>query len=379
VSYQSPYAAPSYIDRVWRSLIGYDTKYKEICYKTCYGYLLRVDPHENLENRYSTYERCRTDMMLRKHKLNPFFSLWPQYKNSTDYINDYKYNVWVSLPQLKGFIDYISQNPMNIEHLTAEECIRESQSIVENHQRQFPPKYQGRPSYSDKIYFDEDANEKWTSNCDNDEVQMCFNSIIDFEFPESFTTHISRELMISTQQAEDSVCEYRKFMMIEGMTKYKLYPSELIDKVWLIHMSYSTNYINFCKQLPEKEFVYHIPFTGNSKGFDDVKNYKTTLSVYKLLYREDPPNFVWPPAKQRFHPENFSCVFVNLIRLAGMYNVYHQGYLKPQQNQPVNIDDIDVKGIDEPPTAAAMKQEVIKSKKKYKSSSYGYNSSSNST
>jgi len=62
-----------------------------------------------------------------------------------------------------------------------------------------------------------------------------------------------------------------------------------------------------------------------------------------------------------------------------MYNVYHQGYLKPQQKQPVNIDDIDVKGIDEPPTAAAMKQEVVKSKKKYKSSSYGYNSSSNST
>lgn len=33
ISYECPYNAPPYIDRVWRSMIAYENKYKDICYK----------------------------------------------------------------------------------------------------------------------------------------------------------------------------------------------------------------------------------------------------------------------------------------------------------------------------------------------------------
>jgi len=56
VSYESPYNAPPYVDRVWRALIGYNDKYKDICYKICYGYLLRKDPRMNLDVSYQRYE-----------------------------------------------------------------------------------------------------------------------------------------------------------------------------------------------------------------------------------------------------------------------------------------------------------------------------------
>jgi hypothetical protein len=246
-----------------------------------------------------------------------------------------------------------------------------SQKINDDSQRQFQPEQQGRPSYKKEIYFDEKANQQWT-NWDEGEVEMWFDTVMDFEFPPTLVVHVSRELMVSIQQAEDAIFEYRKFIMIEGMTKYKLYPSELIEKVWLIHMGYSGNYIELWKNLPDKKFAYHLPFTGNSSGFDDIQNYKTTLDVYKIVYHEDPPNFCWPPSEIRFAPENFNWVFVNLIRLAGMYTVYHNGYLKPSE-EPLRLREIRLQES-EPPTAAyTEKQSKIKAKKdEYKSSpSYG--------
>jgi hypothetical protein len=33
VAYECPYNAPPYIDRVWRAMIAYEGKYKDICYK----------------------------------------------------------------------------------------------------------------------------------------------------------------------------------------------------------------------------------------------------------------------------------------------------------------------------------------------------------
>lgn len=59
VSYESPYNAPPYVDRVWRALIAYQGKYKDVCYKICYGYLLRKDPRLNLDASYTRYNTCR--------------------------------------------------------------------------------------------------------------------------------------------------------------------------------------------------------------------------------------------------------------------------------------------------------------------------------
>jgi hypothetical protein len=59
VSYECPYNAPPYIDRVWRALIAYDSKYKDICYKICYGYLVRIDPRGNLDLSFQRYKNCR--------------------------------------------------------------------------------------------------------------------------------------------------------------------------------------------------------------------------------------------------------------------------------------------------------------------------------
>ena len=143
-----------------------------------------------------------------------------------------------------------------------------------------------------------------------------------------------REVMISEQQARDLLFEYRRFMILEGLTEYKMYPSQPIERVWLIHMGYSSNYIQLCKKLPDNTFVKHIPLVGDTKGFEDNKDYETTLKIYSLIFDEIPPTAAWAPVEIRFAPENFTCVYINLIRLAGMYNAQVNGCLKYNTNAP---------------------------------------------
>lgn len=90
-------------------------------------------------------------------------------------------------------------------------------------------------------------------------------------------------------------------------------------------MSYCRSYLEICDLLPERKYIYHIPFTGNTDGYDDVKCYESTLDVYKIMYRQIPPHTIWPPPPERFHPDNFTCVFINLIRLSGMFLAYQGG------------------------------------------------------
>lgn len=72
---------------------------------------------------------------------------------------------------------------------------------------------------------------------------------------------------------------------------------------------------------------YHVPFTGNTTGYDDRTEYTNTLGFYQAVYGVLPCTSCWPPADFRFVPENFQCQFINLIRLAGFYWAFQMGNL----------------------------------------------------
>ena len=305
--YTSLLSASPLIDKVWRSLIGYERKYKEICYKIFYGYLVREEPRADFPLAYENYKKLKQVMKVNQDKLHPFPNLWPDYQSCDEFSKDYKYNVWVSLSRLEEFKQFIGNGAKEAGEINSLYCIRRSQEMHDAYQRQFPPECQGRPSYDDdKFTYASEVNEVWSNQRDDEYVYSHYKEVMKFNFPETLVTHVADELMISEQQAEDIIYEYRRFMMIEGMTNYKLYPSEAIEKVWLIHMGYGKNYIEFCKKSPEEQFIYHIPFTGNSNGYDDRECYKSTLDVYKIVFRENPPTSVWPNLEIRFHPENFN-------------------------------------------------------------------------
>jgi hypothetical protein len=359
IAYECPYNAPPYIDRVWRAMIAYSTKYKDICYKICYGYVLRKDPRQNPQASLERYNFCRIDCYQRRIKLYPFHNAWPQYSNENEYYNDFVYTVWASPTNVRNFTEYLGRVPLQEGMINAQMCISTSQKIKDDYQRQFPPECQGRPSYNAN-YVNPAPNiqHNYLNRQDPAFRATALQKLMAYTLPSRFEEFVSQEVMISIDQARDIIFEYRRFILMYGNTAYKLYPSEQIEKVWLIHMAHGTNYIKFCNDsigiVP-----YHMPFTGNTTGYDDRNEYANTLSLYQAMFNEVPCTSVWAPVDFRFDVENFKCMFVNLIRLAGLYWANMQGHLKSQQ-------ELKPRGQNTNGVEHQEKKEKLKEKKKNK-------------
>ena len=94
--------------------------------------------------------------------------------------------------------------------------------------------------------------------------------------PLKFDEFVCQELMVTLDQAQDFIYEYRRFIALQALANCRLYPSEVIEKVWKIHMVCSKNYIKFCDKICKKVF-YHMPYTGDTSGQEDQNNYNMTL------------------------------------------------------------------------------------------------------
>ena len=138
-------------------------------------------------------------------------------------------------------------------------------------------------------------------------------------------------------------------------------------KGFLSLMSTNLIYCNFINS-------YHLPYTGNSNGYKDTECYISTLSIYKAIFCEEPPTCAWPPQEARFNPDNFNYVYINLIRLAGMYNAYNQASFASLQmlsNTQTNFP-VDAKAEPSIEHETSERKELIKSKHKQRTVSKTY-------
>lgn len=108
----------------------------------------------------------------------------------------------------------------------------------------------------------------------------CFNGTVEsvrglmvgnayqYKLPAKFNEFIMQELMVTLDQADDFIYEYRRFIILQALSGQRLYPSEAVDKVWKIHMGYGKNYVQFCMKVCNRVF-HHPAFTGDSSGDAD--------------------------------------------------------------------------------------------------------------
>lgn len=280
---------------------------------------MRREPKLNPVAAFSRYKDCKLDMYRRKEKLYPYHNLWPNYDNDREYYNEFLYNIWATPAKIQECIGYLGSIPPEAGQITAQYMVEHSQKVKDDFQRQFPPQMQGRPSHNASTISGEAViSHPFVRPTDMAYRQNSLTGVMKHKMPLNFADAVAQELLISKQQAEDNIFEYRRFIILCGMANQKLYPSETIEKVWLLHMAYSSNYIKFCME-GIGLVQYHVPFTGNTSGYDDRFCYDSTLSMYQAVFSEKPCTSCWAPADLRFDISNFTCMFVNLIRLAGMH------------------------------------------------------------
>lgn len=292
----------------------------------------------------------------------PFHNAWPEYSNEAEFYNDFVYTVWASPTNIHNFTNYLATVPVHQGQINAQLCISNSQKMKSDYQRQFPPECQGRPSYNAYgINMSPAIPHAYLKDQDPNSRMQALQKVMTSHLPLKFEEFVAQELMVSIDQANDMIFEYRRFLLLSGITAYKLYPSEQIEKVWLIHMAHGTNYIKFCND--SINFVpYHVPFTGNTSGYNDRQEYDNTLTFYSAVFNEAPCTSCWPPGDFRFQVENFQCMFVNLIRLAGMYWANMQGHLTASH-------ELKPRGHMENDPQYNERKDKIKAKKKHKGGS----------
>lgn len=118
----------------------------------------------------------------------------------------------------------------------------------------------------------------------------------DSKFP--FSQKLARENGWSTEYTQRVIEEYKKFTFLAVVAGHPVSPSDAVDQVWHLHLTYTHSYWGeFCPNILEMPF-HHLPSKGGKSEQDKLKDwYRKTWESYQLFFREIPPADIWHPAE----------------------------------------------------------------------------------
>ncbi|WP_293063633.1 MULTISPECIES: TIGR04222 domain-containing membrane protein [unclassified Moorena] len=115
------------------------------------------------------------------------------------------------------------------------------------------------------------------------------------KFP--FSKRLARENQWSLNYTQRVIEEYKKFAFLAVVADHPVSPSDPVDQVWHLHLTYTHSYWDeFCPNILQTPF-HHLPSGGGASEkskFDDW--YSKTLASYHYFFGEAPPLDIWAPA-----------------------------------------------------------------------------------
>lgn len=125
-----------------------------------------------------------------------------------------------------------------------------------------------------------------------------------FDVPDAespFSKRLARENGWDDNYALDVIEEYRRFVYMVCVSGETLTPSDEVDQVWHLHLSYSRAYWEtFCPLILQRPLHHDPTQGGESEGKQFESNYRRTLELYTAIFYEVPPKDIWPPVAIRF-------------------------------------------------------------------------------
>jgi len=116
-----------------------------------------------------------------------------------------------------------------------------------------------------------------------------------------FSNRLARENGWSLAFANGAIAEYKKFVYLAATSPTPITPSDIVDQVWHLHLTYSRSYWDeMCGEILKKP-LHHGPTMGGAS--EDAKYrdlYAATLDAYRREFDEEAPPAFWPPADARF-------------------------------------------------------------------------------
>jgi hypothetical protein len=103
------------------------------------------------------------------------------------------------------------------------------------------------------------------------------------------------------EYAQRAIAEYKKFAFLAVAVGHPVTPSDQVDQVWHLHLTYTRSYWEeFCPQILQIP-LHHDPTRGGhseNQKFEDW--YSQTLESYERFFGQAPPTDIWSKAEVRF-------------------------------------------------------------------------------
>lgn len=143
------------------------------------------------------------------------------------------------------------------------------------------------------------SNTPWTQVLRDLSARIAAHSF-DSDDPLSFTRRLARDHGWTLPFARGAVREYGRFCFLAVATPGPVTPSEEVDEVWHLHLTYSRDYWTvWCRDVLGTA-LHHEPTRGGPAEQSRFRaQYAGTLAAYEAFFGPPPPLF-WPATHRRF-------------------------------------------------------------------------------
>ncbi|MBP2617326.1 glycine-rich domain-containing protein [Chryseobacterium jejuense] len=114
----------------------------------------------------------------------------------------------------------------------------------------------------------------------------------DAEFP--FSKKLAKEENWSLDFTIKAIEEYKKFVYLCCILPSGASPSEIVDKVWHLHLIYTQNYWEvFCPDILKRPLHHHPSRGGFSEKVKHQHWFTDTLKSYQDIFQSEAPQDIW--------------------------------------------------------------------------------------
>ena len=116
-----------------------------------------------------------------------------------------------------------------------------------------------------------------------------------------FSDRLARENGWSRAFARGAIEEYRRFIYLAATAPTPVTPSDIVDQVWHLHLTYSRSYWDdMCGSVLGRPLHHGTTKGGTAEDTRYRGQYGYTLAQYRAAFGEEPPAAFWPPEDERF-------------------------------------------------------------------------------
>jgi len=135
-----------------------------------------------------------------------------------------------------------------------------------------------------------------------------------------FSKKLAKEESWTFDFTQRAIEEYKKFVYLCCISPNGASPSEIVDKVWHMHLIYTQNYWEeFCPNIL-KQNLHHHPSNGGFEEKDKHENWFTeTLENYKKVFSKEPPEDIWKNQIIKAEPKIFWKKYFKIFYLALLF------------------------------------------------------------